>query len=89
MVLLGIFRICGFGPLHPRAYQLVAAQAPHCGHSILCRGSRLLGMELLVEGSAGSDDGHTRTIEATLMNAIKVALTIPMGCDYVWFLLVT
>ena len=53
-----------------------------------CR-SRLLGMELLVEGSAGSDDGHIRTIEATLMNAIKVALTIPMGCDYVWFLLVT
>ena len=46
-------------------------------------------MELLVEGSAGSDDGHTRTIEATLMKAIKVALTILMGCDYVWFLLVT
>ena len=89
MVLLGIFRICGFGPLYPRAYQLVAAQAPHCGYRLLRCRSRLHGMELLVEGSAGSDDGHTRTIEATLMNAIKVALTIPMGCDFVWFLLVT
>ena len=42
-----------------------------------------------MEGSAGSDDGHTRTIEATLMNAIKVALTIQMGCDFVWFIVFT